>query len=244
MLIIAHRGASALAPENTIAAFNKAIDLKADAIEFDIVEVDGEIYVFHDRYLERLTAQPGRLTDLNKAQVKQLSVFGQHPIPTLTEALQEIGNRCAVNIEIKGEVSIHKLIESIEFAAKTHQLCMKDLVVSSFNHHWLMQLKSQQPAIKIGALTTNCLLNYAQCASELGAYSFHIDINFVCRELVDDAHARGLKVFVFTVDEAHDMHWLADLGVDGIFTNHPQFARNIVENRPTSGSEVIGRYQS
>ncbi|RTE85704.1 MULTISPECIES: glycerophosphodiester phosphodiesterase [Gammaproteobacteria] len=243
MLVIAHRGASALAPENTIAAFNKAIEAKADAIEFDVVQVGQEIYVFHDRYLERLTAQPGRFVDLTKEQINKLSIFGQHPIPTLAETLQCIGNHCGVNIEIKGTVDTSLLVDNIQHAIQNFNIDPAQLIVSSFNHHWLNSVKAKAPQIKIGALTSNCLVDYAKCAADLGAYSFHVDVNFICDELVKDAHARGLKVFVYTVDEPHDMHWLAELGVDGIFTNHPLFARNVLENRPTSGNEVFGRFQ-
>ena len=100
--------------------------------------------------------------------------------------------------------------------------------MSSFNHHWLAQLKHDHPQQRIGALTTSCPLSYAQFASELNAWSVHIDVDFVTQEFVDDAHQRGLKVLVFTVDEPDDMVSLQAMGVDGIFTNHPALARSVL----------------
>ena len=102
MLIFAHRGASFEAPENTIAAFGRALDAQADGIEIDVYPLEDEWVVFHDRYLARLTAQQGRLQDITLAQLRALKVFGQHPIPTLNEALDYISGRCIVNIELKG----------------------------------------------------------------------------------------------------------------------------------------------
>ncbi|CUS48195.1 MAG: glycerophosphoryl diester phosphodiesterase GlpQ [Idiomarinaceae bacterium HL-53] len=242
MLVIAHRGASALAPENTLAAFEKALECKADAIEFDVLEVDNEVYVFHDRYLDRLTAQPGRFTDLTKTQIARLSVFGQHPIPTLKEALATIAGRCTINIELKGYVATKTLIEHIELALSQYHFVESQIIVSSFNHHWLQTLKASRPETQIGALTASCMLDYAAYGSALNAWSVHIDINFVTEEFVKDAHARGMKVFVYTVDNAQDIQWLTELGVDGIFTNHPLYARNILEELPMSEQSLHARF--
>ena len=98
MKIWAHRGASAEAPENTLAAFSRAMDAQVHGIELDVYAIDGERFVFHDRYLERLTATPGRLKDLSQKQIRELRVFGQQAIPTLREALMHIHGRSHVNI--------------------------------------------------------------------------------------------------------------------------------------------------
>ncbi|MCC5854258.1 MAG: glycerophosphodiester phosphodiesterase [Idiomarina sp.] len=242
MLIIAHRGASAIAPENTLAAFQKALEAHADGIELDIYEVDGQIYVFHDRYLERLTAQPGRLQDLSQSQIATLRIFGQQAIPTLKETLVALAGQCLLNIELKGKVSHSLLLELLDFALRECNFTHEQLLVSSFNHHWLQRLKDARPQIRIGALTYNSLLDYAQCADTLQAYSIHVGVDFIEPELVVDAHARGIRVYVFTVDEAQDIAWLRDMGVDGIFTNHPQFARNVLEGLPVSQETRLWRY--
>lgn len=242
MLVIAHRGASAVAPENTIAAFERAIDAKADGIEIDILEIDEEIYVFHDRYLERLAAQPGRIQDLTRAQIATLKIFGQHPIPTLEESLEFIAGRCLLNIEIKSEINLKRLHALLEQAIKQHGFLNEQLLVSSFNHHWLSQLKQCRPETRIGALTAGCYLDYAAFASALNAWSVHIDVNVINQDFVNDAHARGLLVLVYTVDESHDISWLKTMGVDGIFTNHPQRSRNILEGLPVSADSLLRHF--
>src|SRR5690554_2348114 len=228
MLIFAHRGASFEAPENTIAAFGRALDAQADGIEIDVYPLEDEWVVFHDRYLARLTAQQGRLQDITLAQLRALKVFGQHPIPTLDEALDFIGGRCHVNIELKGADITRGLTRHLRRAVAHANFTSEQLIVSSFNHHWLAQLKQDHPEQRIGALTTSCPLDYAQFAQQLNAWSVHIDVDFVTQEFIDDAHQRGLQVLVFTVDEPEDMRDLQAMGVDGIFTNHPALARNVL----------------
>lgn len=228
MLIIAHRGASLEAPENTIAAFKRALDTHADGIEIDIMQVEDEIFVFHDRYLRRLAAQPGRFVDLTKAQVAALKVFNQQPIPTLSEVLAVVRGRCMLNIEIKSTVTPYLLLQHIEHAVTEHSFQLTDIIVSSFNHQWLQTLKTHNSSLSLGALTAGTPLRLAAFAEELHAWSVHIDVGFVTQEFVDDAHNRGLKVFVYTVDEPEDIRLMQEYGVDGIFTNHPQNSRNII----------------
>lgn len=242
MLIFAHRGASAVAPENTLAAFDKALEAQADAIELDISQVDGEVYVFHDRYLDRLTAKPGRFQDLSSAQVQTLAVFGQHQVPTLKQALHRIAGRCMLNIEIKAPVEQEKLSELLNYALWQCGFTEQQLLISSFNHHWLKDIKAARPQTRIGALTATNNLDYAAYATQLGAYSAHIDINVIDQAFVHDAHQRGLAVFVYTVDEAQDITWLKKLGVDGIFTNHPLLAKTILAGLPVCEHTLIRHF--
>ncbi|TDP37545.1 glycerophosphoryl diester phosphodiesterase [Idiomarina aquatica] len=234
MKIWAHRGASAEAPENTLAAFSRAMDAKVHGIELDVYAIDGERFVFHDRYLQRLTATHGRLKDLTQQQIRRLKVFGQQPIPTLREALQHIDGYCCVNIELKGDVPSPELISDIDWALANTQFELPQILVSSFNHHWLQRLTHRRPDIAIGALTTCCPLDYCAFASRLNAVAAHVDVDFITQELVDDAHRRDLQIYVFTVDEQHDIEELHAMGVDGIFTNNPVFVDNILKGVGTS----------
>ncbi|RUO53641.1 glycerophosphodiester phosphodiesterase [Pseudidiomarina homiensis] len=238
MLVLAHRGASFEAPENTLTAFGRALDAGVDGIELDVYPLQDEWIVFHDRYLARLTAHPGRLQDLTLEQVRKLKVFGQQPVPTLTEALEFVAGRCMVNIELKGADITRGLTRHLRHAVKHSNFDSEQIVVSSFNHHWLRQLKEDHPEQRIGALTTSCPLDYAAFASQLNAWSVHIDVDFVNPEFVQDAHHRGLRVFVFTVDEPEDMKDLHTMGVDGIFTNHPVAARNVIAGLPMQAHET------
>lgn len=242
MKIWAHRGASAEAPENTLAAFGKALDAQVYGIELDVYAIDGERFVFHDRYLERLTATPGRLKDLSIAQINQLKVFGQQPIPTLRQALEHINGRCHVNIELKGDVPSPELLQDIDYALANTEFELSQFLVSSFNHHWLQRLKHRRPQVAIGALTTSCPLDYCDFASRLKACAAHVNVDFVTQDLIDDGHRRDLEVFVFTVDEQHDIEELYAMGVDGIFTNNPVFAQNILKGLPPRGNEPLYHY--
>lgn len=242
MQLIAHRGASYEAPENTLAAFSKAIDARADGIELDVYALEDEWIVFHDRYLERLTATPGRLQDLTLAQVRQLKVFGQQRVPTLLEALEHIQGRCMVNIELKGPGIVRGLSKNLATAVESFQFEPEQFLISSFNHHWLQAVKHNHPEQRIGALTAGCPLDYCAFASRLNAWSVHVDVDFITKEMVDDAHQRQLKIYVYTVDEAHDIAELKKLGVDGIFTNHPSFSRNVLEGLPVNPAEVRLHY--
>lgn len=228
MQVIAHRGASQEAPENTLIAFELAINAKADGIELDVMEVDGEFFVFHDRYLDRLVQQNGRLQDLSTPQIRTLRVRGEQPIPTLDEALASIAGRSWVNIELKSINTLANMLRILDQAVSTYGFHPEKLLVSSFNHHWLHALKQWRPAIRIGALSVGCMLEYAQFAEALKAYSLHVDVDFVTPELILDAHQRGLRVYVYTVDEPEDMLMLQDWGVDGIFTNNPRHALSIL----------------
>ncbi|KFZ30530.1 glycerophosphodiester phosphodiesterase [Pseudidiomarina salinarum] len=238
MLILAHRGASFEAPENTLPAFSRALDAGVDGIEFDIYPLQDEWIVFHDRYLTRLAAHPGRLCDLTLAQVRRLKVFGQHPVPTLAEALEFINGRCLVNIELKGADIRRGLTRHLLNAVNNANFKPEQLIISSFNHHWLKQLKQDHPEQLIGALTSACPLTYAQFAEELNAWSVHADVDFVTKEFVEDAHQRNLKVFVYTVDEPEDIYEMKTMGVDGIFTNDPRRSINILNGLPVTPPEL------
>lgn len=242
MILWAHRGASYEAPENTLAAFSRAMDSGVHGIELDVYAIDGERFVFHDRYLERLTATPGRLKDLTAEQIRHLKVFGQQSIPTLREALAHINGHCHVNIELKGDVPTKELLLDVDYALENSNFKPEQLLVSSFNHHWLQRLKKRRPGIKIGALSASCPLSYCYFAEELKAFSAHFAVDFVTPELVADGHRRGLQVYVYTVDGQHDIEELHAMGVDGIFTNHPTFAQNVVAGLSTAGNEPILHY--
>ena len=100
-------------------------------------------------------------------------------------------------------------------------MIIEDILISSFNHRLLYIINQQRPEFAIGALTACYPLDYAKFAEQLNAYSVHLDVDFISKHFVSDAHQRGLKVFVYTVDELEDIKAMKALGVDGIFSNFP-----------------------
>ncbi|PKI14035.1 glycerophosphodiester phosphodiesterase [Colwellia sp. 12G3] len=229
MLIFAHRGVSAVEPENTLLAIQSAIDIKVDGIEIDIFEVENQFVVIHDRKLERTTSGSGLITQQTFDKIRQLDAGKGERIPTLEEVLAIIPPCCLLNIELKGINNVSLLLECIDNAISRYGIESSQLLISSFNHQQLQQLSRQRPELAIGALTACLPIGYAKFATTLNAYSVHISIDVVNEHFVKDAHQRGLKVFVYTVDEHEDITMLVDLGVDGIFANNPKQARRYLQ---------------
>jgi len=226
MKIIAHRGYSGLYPENTLLAISKALEAGCDGIEIDLYRVENTLVVIHDADVSRTTNGQGELHHFSLNQLQQLDAGLGQPVPTLWQVLQLINNQVVLNIELKGPDTAELLLQ--ELAQAEHQLGTRAdlLLISSFNHHLLHIIKAQRPELKIGALTASLPLQYASFASELEAWSVHCDKDFVNEALVQDAHQRGLEVWVYTVNRPEVAKRLQQLGVDAIFTNYPDEAKS------------------
>ncbi|EHA1066851.1 glycerophosphodiester phosphodiesterase [Aeromonas hydrophila] len=221
MQIIAHRGASGLAPENTLKAIRLALALGAGAIEIDVQLADGELWVFHDRRLERCTDGSGVLTAQSRAYLASLDAGEGEGIPTLWQVMEAIAGQAELHIELKGAKTADEVARLTRRAEAELGFGPTQWVVSSFHHPELARFAALRPDIRLGALTSTIPLTLAKFAAELGAWSLNCDVDFVDQALVQDAHDRGLKVLVYTVDDPADQAMLAAIGVDGIFTNRP-----------------------
>jgi glycerophosphoryl diester phosphodiesterase len=226
MLIFAHRGASGVAPENTLRSIRTALEAEVDGIEIDIQEVDGKLFVIHDRWLHRTTSGQGQIFNYDYQYLRSLDAGGGEVIPTLDEVLNLVAGKCTINIELKAVRNLTLLFSYIDEAIKTTALLSNDVLFSSFNHRLLHAIKQQRHEFAIGALTACYPLDYAKFAEQLNAYSVHLDVDFISEHFVADAHKRGLKVFVYTVDELEDINAMKHLGVDGIFSNYPTKAKS------------------
>jgi glycerophosphoryl diester phosphodiesterase len=229
MLIFAHRGASADAPENTLLAIDLAMTQQADGIEIDVYQLGDELVVIHDSWVSRTTNGKGVLTDYTLEALQKLDAGQGQFVPTLWQVLQRIQGRCLVNIEIKGVNEIPLINTCINKAINQLNFKPEQFIISSFNHHLLLTFNNIAPTIKIGALTANNPLKYAHFAQELHAYSVNVEIGSVDHDFVIDAHNRGLKMFVYTVDEPQDLLRLKAWGVDAVFSNEPAKARLVLE---------------
>jgi len=228
MLIFAHRGASGVEPENTLRAIQAAINAEVDGIEIDIYEADDTLFVIHDRWLQRTTTGIGQISQYKYDDLRRLDAGLGETIPTLDEVLSLVAGKCIINIELKGVNNIDLLFSYLDHAISSSQLAVKDILLSSFNHRLLYNIHQQRPEFAIGGLTACYPLDYAKFAEQLDAYSVHLDVNFISVNFVEDAHQRGLKVFVYTVDELEDIKAMKALGVDGIFSNFPTTAKSHV----------------
>ena len=238
MQIIAHRGASGDYPENTLLAIEQAIAQGADAIELDVFAVQGELVVIHDHHLQRTTNGKGSIYQYSVEQLMQFDAGCGERIPTLWQVLERLQNASQwLNIELKGADTVTPLLSLLDKATELLGFDSKRLLISSFNHHLLAELRTLRPALKLGALTASIPLDYAAFAQRLAAYSVNCDVSFINQAFVNDAKARGLRVYVYTVDHTDDISRMQQYGVDGIFTNHPSTSRKYLVSQFAVGKE-------
>jgi glycerophosphoryl diester phosphodiesterase len=222
---IAHRGGrrkGSNSSENTLGAFAKSIALGVDAIEVDVWQVGGQLLVTHDRRLGKTLPGKGRLLDHTPNYLRNLEMECGGRIPTLQEVLESVGEQVALNIELKGPGCAQLVARTLEQFVRDSSGTFEQYIFSSFDHHQLFHLKQSLPQVKRGVLIEGIPLTYARCCEPLEAYSFHPNVDFINQALVDDAKQRGLKVWVYTVNEIDDFCHLSAMGVDGVFTDYPE----------------------
>jgi glycerophosphoryl diester phosphodiesterase len=235
MLCIGHRGAMGHAPENTLASFQKALELGTPCVELDVYPVDGHLMVFHDDRLERTTNGSGYLSEQKFTYLRSLDAGAGERIPILEEVFEVIGMRAGVNIELKGEAAARPVVELIS-AFRKRGWSDNLILVSSFSRRDLSEVHRMDAEIKLGVLIPSSPSDDVLFAARLGAYSVHPSQEFVDRRFVRDARSRGLRVFVFTVNQPDDISAMEELGVDGVFTDYPE--RVLKDHRP--GETAIG----
>lgn len=223
MLIIAHRGASGEYPENTLIAFEQAIEQGADAIELDVFQAGQELLIYHDRYLSKLGFPDVNMEDVTSDFLETLPKDRQ--IPRLLDALRCIDGRCQVNIEIKQLHDIHLLESIILNACNTSRCSLDGLFISAFNHPLLVRISDVIPTVRIGVIYASIPLRLEETIDVLNPYSFHMDIDCLDQQTVEEIKKLGCLVFVYTVDKETDIALLESWGVSGIFTNFPKRSR-------------------
>ncbi|MEE8390417.1 MAG: glycerophosphodiester phosphodiesterase family protein [Anaerolineae bacterium] len=247
VLNIAHRGASAAAPANTLAAFERAIELGADGIEFDVhLSADGVSVVIHDFSVDATTDGSGRVAGLTLAQLKELDAgshfdpaFAGEHIPTLKEVLEIVGNRLLLNIELK-TVSLRDngLEHAVIAQVKQRGLGNDNRVLfSSFNPFSLRRAKKIAPHIPAGLLYAPELalpLQRAWLAPLAPHEARHPEHTMVDAHYIAWARQRNYRVNTWTVDDPHEMRRLINLGVDAIITNVPDVPRDVIASHATS----------
>lgn len=234
--IFAHRGASAYAPENTLAAFHLALRQGADGIEMDVeLSADDQVVVIHDSTVDRTTEGSGLVSALPFEALRELDAgsyfdiaYQGERIPLLDEALELIGQRAFIVVELKsqGEKSTI-LVEKVLAAIMRHGL-ENNIMISSFNPILLRQVRRIHPHIPIAQLTlyrgAGALLRSPIGRLIIDYQALHPDYRDVRRSLVERIHRYQCRVHAYTVDKADDMAALFSLGIDGIFTNDPLLA--------------------
>ncbi|MCL2840160.1 MAG: glycerophosphodiester phosphodiesterase [Defluviitaleaceae bacterium] len=232
--ILAHRGASAYRPENTLEAFSLAIEQKADGLELDVhMTKDGEVVVAHDLRLERVSDGVGRICDYNLAALKTLNFNKCFPdyerctVPTLAEVYELVANtNLIVNVELKTTEELYPSLPE-KLIRLEQEYAMKGRVLySSFNHYSLKALQQFDSDADIGLLYDLGMVDpwvYARYLSADAIHPHHYVI-LALPETVAHCHENGIKVNVWTVDDPKVMAFMLSQGVDMLITNKPDVA--------------------
>ncbi len=231
-LVFAHRGAKAVAPENTIPAFLKAAELGADGVELDVqFSADGALVVIHNPTLEQTTNGHGRVTSHTLEELKELDAgswfgpeFAGTRLCTLDEALEAIGSRLLVNIEMKSfTMGNDGMAEQVAEVVRRRDL-YDQVIVSSFNPFTLRRLKKVEPRIETGLLVAPDLpiyLSRAWLRPWARPDALHPEHVMVDEAYMRRARRQGYAVNVWTVNEPDDMRRMIALGVNAIITDYP-----------------------
>ncbi|MCP5094675.1 MAG: glycerophosphodiester phosphodiesterase [Chloroflexi bacterium] len=220
MLCIGHRGAMGHVPENTLLSVQTALEMGADWIEIDVYLVEDQLVVIHDPYVDRTTNGTGEVMSYSFADLRALDAGGGQQIPVLEEIFGAVNRQAGINIELKGAGTADPVVSFIHRQLE-QGWTYDEILVSSFDHNMLRTVHDRDSNIKIGALIFQISEELLQSVEEMGASAVNPWLMTVTESFVQDAHARGLKVYVYTVNELPDIERMRGWHVDGIFTNYP-----------------------
>lgn len=232
VLNFAHRGSLTEAPENTLPAFQKAIDHGANGIELDVqLTKDDQLVVCHNHTFSKYNASvTGRIRDYTLEEVKQIdvgSVFSEAykgvTLPTLAEVLEICPSDVKLNVEIKNIPVIYPSIEKILLNCLREHDRLDNLVISSFDHLALENVQRIAPNVELGMLFYYRILRAWEYArhSGLNISSIHPNNVYTTREFVESCKEFGFKVYPYTVNSVERYADLVNFGVDGVFSNNP-----------------------
>ncbi len=250
-VIFAHRGASAHAPENTLAAFELALAQKADAIELDVkLSADGRAVVIHDSTVDRTTGSHGRVKDLSFQQLRSLdagSFFSEkyrgEKIPLLDDVFEAVGKRTFINVELTNYTTPRdSLVETVCMLIKKFGL-QKRVLFSSFFASNLSKARAYLPEVPRGLLAFNGFLGaWARSFGfNFGKYqALHPYVEDVSSQQVQRVHRLNRRIHVWTVNTAEDMRRLFHWGVDAIFTDDPALAVQVRSESSGSFTHPVG----
>ena len=236
VLPFAHRGAGRLAPENTMRAFAGAVEMGFPCLETDIqVSRDGVPFAFHDDDLKRLTGEGRRIIDLSAADIASLRVGGDHAIPRLADLLEAFPETL-FNLDAKTDATPAPLAAQINRHGAARRVCIgafSDARIRATLKHLPPGTchsigTGQAVRFLLGARTGLPLRFSARCAQLPRRWH---GVTLVSRRVLAYARRRGLRLHVWTINEASEMHALLDLGVDGIMTDDCALLRRVMQER-------------
>lgn len=237
-LNFAHRGASGEYPENTMLAFQRAVEMGCDGIETDVqLTKDGVLVICHDELLDRTTDGTGILAEKTYEELSKLNAAAQWKdkyknirIPTLDELLRfACDKNILLNIEIKNSVIDYKNIEKMIINKLYDYKIEEKVIISSFNHYSIARCRAIDSSIKLGVLYCSKLYEPWNYAKQIGADALHPLFYTLDDEGIKAIKKANLAINTYTVNEEKYMKQLITLGIDGIITNYPDKLKKIIE---------------
>lgn len=235
-LNIAHRGSSGKYPENTMTAFEKAIEEKCDGIETDVqITRDGEMVLCHDELLDRTTDGSGLLVNYTYNDLRKLNASAgmqgfNEKIPALRELLDLVKESgIIVNLELKNSIIEYKgLEEKVLDMVYSYGLSEK-VIISSFNHYSMKKCKEISPEISCGLLYESVIYNAGSYAKAIGMDACHPLFYTLKPWIVEEIKKNGLKINAWTVNEEKYMKMMINMGINGIITNYPDLLHKVLK---------------
>jgi glycerophosphoryl diester phosphodiesterase len=232
--IIAHRGASKAAPENTLAAVKQAIEEGTDWVEIDVQETaDGEVVVFHDSDFMKVAGTNLKIWDATLEDLRDIDIgswfgpeFKDQRVPTLGQVLDECKGKAGVNIELKYYGHDEKLEQRVAEIVEAHDM-VEHVVIMSLKPGAVSKMKSLRPDWTVGLLMSVSAGNLNKIEADFLA----VNASFVDRRFVSSAHSAGKDVAVWTVNDGLTMSAMISRGVDGLITDKPALARSVLAQR-------------
>jgi len=230
MKVFAHRGAKAYAPQNTLPAFKKALEMKAEYIELDVqLTSDGVPVIIHDFTLDKTTDLKGFVHRTSWKEIRKADAGGWFskeysgtPVPSLEEVLALIPPEVCLNVEIKAISFLKEPVVDVVTDLLRREKG-RNLLVSSFNHPLLLEFQKRMPEVPLGILTGSDLIGFPSYveATGLKPFSLHPEASYLTREYIEEAHKRGWEVLTYTINSSLQAQMLDEMGVDGIFSDYP-----------------------
>ena len=234
VVVIAHRGSSAVAPENTMAAFRLAAEQRTDLVELDVQESsDGQVLVAHDADLMKVSGNPAHIWETSAAALRAIDIgsyrdprYAAERVPTLAEALAACKGRCKVLVELKSyghnqqlEERVVQIVEAAGMASQCEFMSM--------NHDMARKIKRLRPSWRVGFLVAKGMGDL----TELNGDFLAVEASIASRRFIRRAHRAGQDVYIWTVNDPAWMLWGLTRGVDGLITDHPDVARRVIAAR-------------
>jgi glycerophosphoryl diester phosphodiesterase len=234
VLVIAHRGASLDAPENTLSAFRKAIEQKADYVEMDVQESkDGVVVVVHDSDLMKVGGSPLKIWEATAEELRAVDLgsrvgpqFAGEKVPTLEETLQTCKGKAKMVIELKSYGHDEHLEEKVVALVEAAGM-QDDCIIMSLDHHQVQEMKGLRPNWRCGLLAAKAVGD----PTALKADFLAVENKVATARFIRRAHRAGMPVFVWTLDDPAKMFQAISFGADGLITNKPALARQVIERR-------------